>query len=76
VPVSLTVQGPVPAPSAGAVNESESELANLQRDNGWENWENWGQIPPDYVDCSPCSGIEWSATQGIRSPSLSGNATK
>jgi hypothetical protein len=68
VPVSLTVQGSAPTASA-----TESEVANLQRDNGWENW---GQIPPDYVDCSPCSGIEWSATQGIRSPSLSGNATK
>jgi hypothetical protein len=68
VPVNLTVQGSEPTGSEG-----ESELANLQRDNGWENW---GQIPPDYVDCSPCSGIEWSATQGISSPSESGNATK
>jgi hypothetical protein len=68
VPVNLTVQGAEPTASV-----NKSELANLQTDNGWENW---GQIPPDYVDCSPCSGIEWSATQGISSPSLSGKATK
>jgi hypothetical protein len=45
----------------------------LQTDKGWESW---GQVPPNYVDCAPCSGIEWSTTQGITSPSKSGDATQ
>jgi hypothetical protein len=48
-------------------------LSNLQTSTGWESW---GQLPPAYVDCSPCSGITWSMTQGITSPSLSQNATE
>jgi hypothetical protein len=66
VPVNLTVQGSVPT-------GGESELTGLQTDKGWESW---GQVPPNYVDCAPCSGIEWSTTQGITSPSKSGDATQ
>jgi hypothetical protein len=54
---------------AGAANV----FTNLQADEGWESW---GQIPPHYKDCSPCSGVKWSMTPGITSPSLSGNATQ
>lgn len=61
VPVSVTVEG------------SPATLLNLQASKGWESW---GQLPPKYVDCSPCSGLEWSMTQGISSPSLSGKAAK
>lgn len=61
VPVSVTVEG------------SPAKLSNLQRSAGWESW---GQLPPRYVDCSPCSGLAWSMSQGISSPSLSGNAAK
>jgi hypothetical protein len=55
------------------VGGSGSKLSNLQTDQGWESW---GQLPPVYADCSPCTGLTWSMLQGIRSPSKSGNATK
>jgi hypothetical protein len=46
----------------------------LQAAGGWGQY---GQGPPNFVDCSPspCDGIEFSMTQGVNSPSLSGNAT-
>jgi hypothetical protein len=66
VPINVTV--PTTTPTGG-----QNVLANLQTSKGWEDW---GQLPPDYVDCAPCSGLEWSSTPGIQSPSLSGNATK
>ena len=66
VPVNVTVKG-------ASTTTSENVLANLQASEGWESW---GQVPPNYVDCAPCSGIEWSTTQGIKSPSLSDNATE
>src|ERR1700678_1245255 len=66
VPINVTVPSAAPT---GAKNV----LSNLQASKGWEDW---GQIPPAYVDCAPCSGIEWSSTPGIKSPSLSGNATE
>jgi hypothetical protein len=34
-------------------------------------------LPPLYADCNaPCPGVAWSMTQGISSPSQSGNATE
>jgi hypothetical protein len=62
VPVKVTVQ------------QSGTKLSNLQRSKGWNSW---GQGPPDYVDCSPspCNGFQYSYTQNVSSPSLSGNAT-
>jgi hypothetical protein len=66
VPVAVTVPGAV-TPSGPSV------LSNLQADAGWENW---GQLPPAYVDCDPCSGLEWETQQGVTSPSKSGNATR
>jgi hypothetical protein len=61
-----------PAPSSGG--SSGNQLSNLQSSGGWSQY---GQGPPSFVDCSPspCDGIEFSMTQGINSPSLSGNAT-
>ncbi len=55
------------------VNEPGTKLSNLQASGGWDSW---GQLPPAYVDCSPCSGLGWFKEQGINSPSLSGNATQ
>ena len=52
---------------------NEPKFSNLQANQGWESW---GQLPPAYVDCSPCSGLTWSTDYGIKSPSLSGNATQ
>jgi len=61
-----------PAPSTSG--SSGNQLSNLQSSGGWSQY---GQGPPSFVDCSPspCDGIEFSMTQGINSPSLSGNAT-
>jgi hypothetical protein len=52
---------------------SGSKLTNIQANQGWNSW---GQLPPAYVDCSPCSGLTWSTKYGITSPSKSGNATQ
>ena len=50
-----------------------TKLSNIQATGGWNSW---GQLPPKYVDCSPCSGLTWSMKYGIKSPSKSGNATQ
>jgi hypothetical protein len=60
-PVSVTVQN-------GKV------LSNLQASGGWKSW---GEKKPYYNICSwPCSGVTWSMTQGVTSPSLTGHATR
>lgn len=47
---------------------------NLQNGAGWTGY---GQLPPSYQDCTSCgSGVTWSLTQGISSPSLDGKATQ
>ncbi len=47
---------------------------NLQNSAGWTGY---GQLPPSYQDCTSCgSGVTWSLTQGISSPSLDGKATQ
>jgi hypothetical protein len=53
---------------------SGDSFSNLQNASGWGQF---GQGPPDFVDCSPspCDGIEFSMTQGVSSPSLSGKST-
>jgi hypothetical protein len=49
-------------------------LSNIQASSGWESW---GQLAPLYADCdAPCPGVNWTLTQGIASPSLSGNAAE
>jgi hypothetical protein len=55
------------------VGNTGTKLSNLQ---GNEGWDSWGQLPPEYVDCAPCSGLDWSLAHGIKSPSLSGNAAQ
>ena len=55
------------------VANTGTKLANLQSNAGWESW---GQLPPIYADCSPCTGLNWSKLQGVTSPSLSGNAAQ
>ena len=55
------------------VENGGNKLSNLQVNQGWDSW---GQLPPAYVDCSPCSGLNWSMKYGIGSPSKSGNATQ
>ena len=60
-PVNLNVQG------GGTV------LSNLQASSGWASW---GELPPAYDICSPCSGVAWSMWEHQSSPSLSGNASR
>jgi hypothetical protein len=54
---------------------AEPSFSNLQRSGGWGQF---GQGPPNFVDCSPspCDGISFSMSQGVSSPSLSGNASE
>lgn len=59
-PITFTVEGKV--------------LSNLQASPGWKSW---GELAPSYDICpAPCPGVNWSMTQGIKSPSLTGESTK
>lgn len=61
--VDITVQG-----------GSGNVLKNLQATGGWKSW---GELPPNYGICSyPCPGVTWSMKQGIKSPSMSGDASQ
>jgi Putative Ig domain len=57
------------APSGG------NSFAHVQRTGGWNQY---GQKGPNYVDCSPspCEGISFAMTQGVGSPSMSGQASE
>ena len=72
-PANPTPANP-PASNPAPSNNSGNQFSNLQSAGGWGQY---GQGPPNFVDCSPspCDGIEFSMTQGVNSPSLSGNAT-
>ena len=60
-PVKVTVQ-------------SGNVLSNIQASGGWKSW---GEKAPNYNICPwPCSGVSWSMTQGVASPSLTGRATQ
>ncbi len=68
--VNVTVQGSGPSGSGGNV------LSNLQASGGWSEY---GELAPAYSICSSsssCPGVNWSMSQHVSSPSLSGNATK
>jgi hypothetical protein len=64
-PVTITVSG------------SGKTFYNLQSSGGWNGY---AQQPPSYGDCATCTpsgpGTTWAWYQGIKSPSLSGNATQ
>src|SRR5216683_6068811 len=78
-PLQITVSNspapPAPAPPAPPTGQNGgSSFSNVQHSGGWSQY---GQGPPDFVDCSPspCNGAAFSMTQGIGSPSMSGQAT-
>jgi hypothetical protein len=52
-----------------------SSFSNIQHSGGWGQY---GQGPPSFVDCSPspCDGITFSMEQGVKSPSMSGEASQ
>ena len=56
-----------------AITVGGAAFSNLQHSGGWAGY---GQAPPNFIDCSPCAGITWSMTQGIKSPSMSGESTQ
>lgn len=60
--------------SSGGGSPSQPSFSNVQKSSGWAQY---GQGPPNFVDCSPspCNGIDFSMTQGINSPSMSGSST-
>lgn len=43
---------------------------------GASGWGQWGELPPVYNVCNPCSGVTFSMAQHQGNISLSGNATK
>jgi hypothetical protein len=59
----------------GGGGQQVPSFNNVQRSSGWGQY---AQAAPNFVDCSPspCDGITFSMTQGISSPSLSGNASE
>ena len=66
--------GTAQASTTVTVQSIGTRLANLQASGGWKSW---GEYPPRYAICQyPCPGITWSMQQGIKSPSLSGDATQ
>jgi hypothetical protein len=76
-PLQITVSNnpaPAPTPPAPTTSGGGNSFSNIQHSGGWNQY---GQGPPDFVDCSPspCNGVAFSMTQGIGSPSMSGQAT-
>ena len=66
--------GTANASTTVTVKSNGTSLPNLQASGGWKSW---GEYPPGYSICKyPCAGITWSMQQGIKTPSLSGNATQ
>jgi hypothetical protein len=66
--------GSAKASTTVAVKSPGTSISNLQSTGGWQSW---GELPPDYGLCAyPCPGVTWSMSQGIKTPSLSGNSTQ
>jgi hypothetical protein len=61
--------------SGGGSGQQTPSFSNVQSSSGWGQY---AQAAPNFVDCSPspCDGITFGMTQGISSPSLSGNASE
>ena len=63
------------AVSNAPVTSAGNSFSNLQQSGGWQGY---GLTPPSYDTCSPspCGGISYSMTQGMNSPSMSGDSTQ
>ncbi|MGA8619900.1 MAG: hypothetical protein WB660_15440 [Candidatus Sulfotelmatobacter sp.] len=73
-PVTITVGSGGGGGGSGSSGGGKS-FSNLQRSGGWGQY---GQRAPTFVDCSPspCDNIAFSMSQGVKSPSLTGEATE
>jgi hypothetical protein len=60
--------------SASEANPGKA-FSNLQQSEGWGTY---GLTPPSYATCSPspCDGITYSMSQGIGTPSMSGDSAQ
>jgi hypothetical protein len=67
--VSFTVS----ASATSKITTTGKTFYNVQASSGWSGH---GELPPVYDMCSSCSGVGWSMTRGISSPSMDGKATK
>ena len=69
--------GAATAPLTITVSGAGHTFYNIQSEGGWKGY---AQQPPSYGDCSWCTpsgpGTTWAMYQGVRSPTLSGNATQ
>ena len=69
--------GAATSPVTIKVGSSGNTFANLQAKGGWTGY---AQQPPSYADCDSCvpsgPGTTWAMYQGVKNPSLSGNATQ
>ena len=59
--------------TVGTSSSSGKTFYNIHKASGWQGY---GQQPPSYADCNPCSGTTWSMKQGISSPALTGSSTE
>jgi hypothetical protein len=62
-PVKITVNS----------SSSGSTFYGLQGSKGWTGY---GELPPSYDICSSCSGVTWSMSQNVTSPSMDNKAAK
>jgi Putative Ig domain len=72
---SVSATALVTVTAAASSSNGGNSFSNLQQSPGWGQY---GQGPPSFIDCSPspCDGITYAMTQGIKSPSLSGAASQ
>lgn len=68
--------GAATTPVTITVNAGKT-FSNLQANGSWTGY---AQQPPSYGDCNTCTpsgpGTTWAMYRGVKSPSLSGNATQ
>ena len=65
--------GAATTPITITVNSGGKTFYNIQKAGGWQSY---GQQPPNFTDCTSCSGLSWAMYQNIGSPSLSGSSTQ
>jgi len=69
--------GATTAPVTINVSSSGKAFSNIQSRGGWNSY---AQQPPSYGDCTWCTSAgpqtTWTMSQGIKNPTLSGNAAQ